>query len=78
MCAKYFFSATLTFKSTTKFGHLGIVITIGINKHEVWLKITILRLFVATAANISDAVLHYYHWSSVSGLGMGDCSPLTL
>ena len=43
---KFFFSAALTFKSTTRFGHLGIVtlssqlastriITIGINKHEV-------------------------------------------
>ena len=32
--ANFFFSATLTFKSTTRFGDLGIV-TIGINKHEV-------------------------------------------
>ena len=30
----FFFSPTLTFKSTTRFGHLGIV-TLGITKHEV-------------------------------------------
>ena len=39
MCAcEKFFSATLAFKPTTRFGDLGhndTIITIGINKHEV-------------------------------------------
>ena len=52
--ANFFFSATLTFKSTTRFGHLGIVtlssqLALTIMR---WLKITILWLFVATAVNI--------------------------
>ena len=53
---KFFFpGATLTFKSTTRFGHLGIV-TLSSQLASTsmrWLKITILRLFVATAININ-------------------------
>ena len=56
--AKFFFSATLTFKSTTRFGHLGIV-TLSLQLASTSMKrlkiITILRLFVATDVSISDA-----------------------
>ena len=59
---KFFFSA--------RFGHLGTV-TLSSQLAATsmrWLKITILRLFVATAANIKAFLMQE----------QGDCSPLTL
>ena len=55
-------------KSTTRFGHLGIV-TLSSQLASTsmrWLKVTILRLFVATAVNIKAFLMQ------------GDYSPLTL